>query len=101
MARQNEGNKRNRELETGRKSLEPEGRSPKSKRLRHTENMITWDVLNDEDEFVMVAMVINLLEEKTNNEHIKKLINCYNPVIREETDEIKKIHSNMLRKMGK
>ena len=90
MAQQIEGNKRSREeVENEIKSLEPEGRSPKQKRLRHTENMIKWDVLSDENELIMVTMVINLLEEKTKIEHVKKLIDCYNPIMREETDMIK------------
>ena len=90
MAKQNEGNKRNRDIENDKMSLEPEGRSPKSKRSRQTEKMIMWDELKDEDELIMITSVINVLEQKTKKDYIKKLIDCYNPLIREETDEIKK-----------
>ena len=86
MQGENERNKRDRERE----SVSPDRRSPQQKRGKTKENMISWDDVSAEKELIQAAMVLNILEAKTENEKIKKLIDCYNPLIREETDEIKK-----------
>ena len=84
-------NKRDREIDHQVVDLEPANRSPEAKRdKREIEKMTSWKDCNAEKELISVTMVINYLISNCKNSNVKSLIDCYNPLIREETDLLKK-----------
>ena len=68
-------------------------RSPDAKKgRRDVERMETWKGSakdNNEKELIAVTIVANELVSNTSNGKVKSLIDCYNPLIREETDLMK------------
>lgn len=81
--RENEG--KNNEVQD--LNLDKDSRSPIAKRIRQEgSRMESWKDNNPEKELITITIVINDLIQKTSNGHIRKLIDCYNPLIHEETD---------------
>ena len=73
---------------------EPTNRSPVAKKGRRElerkkERMETWKGSNAEKELISVTIVVNGLVSNISDDKVKSLIDCYNPLIREETDMMK------------
>ena len=92
-------NKRNREITDREVEIliddnEPTNRSPVAKKGRRElerkkERMETWKGSNAEKELISVTIVVNGLVSNISDDKVKSLIDCYNPLIREETDMMK------------
>ena len=64
--------------------------SPQAKKERQEMGrMVSWKDSNAEKELIAVTIVISQLVTNAVQEKVKKLIDCYNPLIREETDMMK------------
>ena len=90
----NERSKRNRERDDPNDIQEvvpdKDIRSPRAKKERYeVQKMESWKESNAEKELITVTIVINKLIANSDKEKVKKLIDCYNPLIREETDMMK------------
>ena len=71
--------------------LELINRSPDAKKgKREVERMVTWKDRSDDKELISVTIVLNELVSKSKDDKVKSLIDCYNPLIREETDLLRK-----------
>ena len=64
-------------------------RSPLAKKDRQEKRMESWEDSNADKELIAVAIVINNLVTNAEQDRVKKLIDCYNPLIREEIDMMK------------
>ena len=90
----NERSKRNRERDEPNdiQEIVPDKdiRSPRAKKERYeVQKMESWKESNAEKELITVTIVINKLIANSAKEKVKKLIDCYNPLICEETDMMK------------
>ena len=87
-----DSNKRDRENEGNNEEIlelnkEQDSRSPIAKKSRRElGRMESWKDSNADQELIKITIVINDLITKTANDQIKKLIDCYNPLIHEEID---------------
>ena len=88
----NERTKRNRERDEPNDDIQEvipdkDIRSPRAKKERHeVQKMESWKESNVEKELITVTIVINKLISNSAKDKVKKLIDCYNPLFREETD---------------
>ena len=90
---QNEIKKRDR-IKSDSSDIKSDGdiNSPDAKKVRndHDEVMETIDVIDKDMEVVYLTRVISQLDIETDDINIKKLIDCYNPVLRGDIDMMKR-----------
>ena len=70
--------------------IETNSRSPEAKKgKREVGKMESWKESNVDKELITVTIVINKLISNAAKNKVKEIIDCYNPLIREETDMLK------------